>query len=121
MTNLQLFPDQPPLTEKDIFDLEKRGFIIPEKFRNPHTGQHISNQNPGDICSFTLLCKVLKQQREFTKADAQRLIVIEAQRKFGRPRRSHLLRLFQTIEYCNRAEVENKIIKHRETCLLNHK
>jgi hypothetical protein len=120
MQNIKLFPDQPSLDEKDLFDLEKRGFIIPEKFLNPHTGQLVSNRFPGDICSFTMFREVLKNQRQFTKEDAQRLVVIEANRKGGRPRRSHLLRLFQTIEYCQRAEIENKIKEHRKLWAVNH-
>lgn len=120
MQNIELFSDQPSLTEKDLFDLESRGFIIPEKFLNTNTGQYVHNRYPGDICSFTMLREALKKQRQFTKQDAQRLVVIEANRKGGRPRQSHLLRLFQTIEHCQRAEIEDKIKEHRKLWGGNH-
>lgn len=105
----QLFDKQPSMNVDDIKDLLDRGFIVPESFTHAGRGDQVSNQNPGDLFSFTVLRQVLSKQREFTMDDAKRLVLIETTRKNGRPRASHLARFLNVIESCERGNVLTKI------------
>ena len=110
----QLFDKQPSMSEGDIQDLLQRGFIVPDNFTNPNRGDEISNQNPGDLFSFTLIRKALKTQRELTIDDAKRLVLIETTRQGGMPRVSHLARFLRVIENCERGEILTRIKQWRK-------
>jgi hypothetical protein len=85
---VKLFKIQPPLLNKHITDLQKRGLVTP--FLNSEGKPHY--KRAGWVAGHNVIAKALKDGR-VSQTDARRLLAIEVGATDGKPRRTHVSRL----------------------------
>lgn len=112
LNSLKIFNNQPNFTEQDFIRLVDLGLIVSETFKYDSERRtcEVSNRNPGDVVSYTLLANALKL-RKVSQDDARRLIMVETIRANGRPRQSHFARLMHVAFTADKENVFQNIEK----------
>ena len=112
---LKLFNRQPRMTKAAITDLEQRGLLVAEKTQRCPEYKHkqsceyeVTNQTAGDVVGYIPLSKAIKRN-EISQEDARRLLVIEALRKNGKPRQTHIARLMVVAYATSKSQITNRI------------
>ena len=81
-------------TKCKIQEMVERGLVVPEKSTRV-TGTHVdrlTNETAGDVVSYKPLAFLLRD-KAITPEDARALLWLEANRRSGRPRSTHVNRL----------------------------
>lgn len=115
MNEIKLFKNQPLILETHLANLTKRGLLkAPTGTETgPRRTAKITYKNAGELVSYEPFATILKNE-SLTQDDARRLLVIEAMRPNGRPRKSHVDRLMVLAFATDKSDVLSKINSYSE-------
>lgn len=93
--DIQIFDNQPEITEEDFLKLKDKGLIISKTFKyvNKNKNEYnVKNRFPHDVISYKPLSEAITANK-INQEEARKLILLEITRQGGEPRASHFARL----------------------------
>lgn len=121
-TPKNLFPEEQPITDKDIARLEKKGLLVPSQSTingGPRDGHVQTNRTAGELVCHKAFYKALSKGTVNQK-DARQLLLIEAGRKTG-SRNSHVQKLVALAFFDEKMKAIRIIEKFGDGIATNHK